>query len=310
MRQERGFFHGFEHFDRVTEPGVTIHGVRAGQGPPVLLLHGHPQSHCTWEAVAPRLVAAGYSVVATDLRGYGDSSRPDGGDQHINYSKRVMACDQVAVMRALGHERFAVIGHDRGGRVAHRMALDHEEAVSRVAVLDIAPTATMYRRTEREFATRYFWWFFLIQPAPLPERLIAGDIEFFLRSHLAGQSRTPGVPSEDLIEEYLRCYRIPGTIHAVCEDYRAAATIDLEHDAADAERRVAVPLLALWGGRGVVGQLYDVLATWREKAVDVRGTSLDCGHSPQEEAPDHTAAALIEFLGAGPTVGGAAAAWP
>jgi len=287
---------GFQPFDIETEPGVHIHGVRAGKGAPVLLLHGHPQTHATWHAVAPRLVAAGHTVVATDLRGYGDSAKPDGGEAHVNYSKRVTARDQVAVMRALGHDRFAVVGHDRGGRVAHRLALDHPDAVRRIAVLDIAPTATMYARTDRTFATRYFWWFFLIQPAPLPERLIAADPEFYLRHHLAGQSRTPGAPREELIQEYLRCYRQPGAIHAICEDYRAAASIDLEHDAADADRRIEAPLLALWGAKGVVGDLYDVLATWREKAADVRGQALACGHTLQEEVPAETAAALVDFL--------------
>lgn len=287
---------GFEPFDVETGDGVQIHGVCAGEGRPVLLLHGHPQTHVTWHEVAPRLVQAGYRVIAGDLRGYGDSSRPSGGQGHVNYSKRAMAADQIAVMRALGHQRFFVIGHDRGGRVAHRMALDHPDSLAGVAVLDIAPTSTMYARTDREFATRYFWWFFLIQPAPLPERLIEADPEFFLRHHLAAQSRSPGVPSEELIEEYLRCYRLPGTIHAICEDYRAAATIDLEHDAADAGRRIETPLLALWGAKGVVGKLYDVLDTWRAKAADVRGTALDCGHVPQEEVPVETAEALLAFL--------------
>jgi haloacetate dehalogenase len=291
------FLPGFECFDLQVAPGISIHGARAGSGPPVLLLHGHPQTHCTWHRVAPRLVDAGYCVVATDLRGYGDSSRPPGGEHHINYSKRAMARDQAELMRGLGHERFAVIGHDRGARVAHRIALDYPDSLTHVALLDIAPTATMYARTDRAFATRYFWWFFLIQPAPLPERMIEGDPEFFLRHHLTGQSKTPGVPSEPLIQEYLRCYRSPGTIHAVCEDYRAAASIDLDHDAADAERRVDIPLLALWGAKGTVGELYDVLATWREKATRVGGKALDCGHSPQEEAPELCAAALIEFLG-------------
>ena len=296
---EHTFMRGFERFNVATDEGISIHGVWAGTGPAVLLLHGHPQSHSTWNEVAPRLLEAGYCVVATDLRGHGDSSRIAGGENHIHYSKRSMARDQIAVMRALGHERFSVVGHDRGGRVAHRMALDHPAALHRVAVLDIAPTATMYARTNRQFATQYFWWFFLIQPAPLPERLIENDTEFFLRSHLTGQSRTAGSPSEALIQEYLRCYRLPGTVHAICEDYRAAASIDLEHDDADAERRIEVPLLALWGAKGVVGQLYDVLATWREKAIDVQGQALDCGHTPQEEAATPTAAALIEFLRAG-----------
>jgi haloacetate dehalogenase len=295
-RPVREFLAGFERFDLRTGAGIDIHGARAGHGPAILLLHGNPQSHCTWDQVAPRLVQAGYSVVATDLRGYGDSSRPAGGDNHVNYSKREMARDQIEVMRALGHPRFAVIGHDRGGRVAHRMALDFPGSLTHIAVLDIAPTATMYANTDRAFATRYFWWFLLIQPAPLPERLIEGDPEFFLRSHLAAQSRTPGVPSEPLIQEYLRCFRQAGSIHAICEDYRAAASIDLEHDAADAHRRIEIPLLALWGAQGTVGQLYDVIATWREKAAQVAGHALDCGHALQEEAPEQSAAALLEFL--------------
>src|SRR3954465_15462624 len=186
--------------------GARIRVATAGEGPPVLLLHGHPQNHLTWYKVAPRLVEAGYTAVASDLRGYGDSSKPPGGDGHVNYSKRAMALDQVEVMRALGFERFAVIGHDRGGRVAPRMVPDHPGAVERIAVLDIAPTATMYARTNKEFATRYFWWFFLIQPAHLPERLIGADPEFFLRTHIEGQSQTPGSTSEALFQEYLRCY--------------------------------------------------------------------------------------------------------
>jgi len=287
----------FESFDLEVEQGVRIHGVTAGNGPALLLMHGHPQTLSTWWAVAPRLVEAGYRVVATDLRGYGDSSRPPGGDDHINYSKRTMARDQVAVMRALGHERFAVIGHDRGARVAHRMALDYPQAVERIVVIDIAPTATVYARTDRRLATKYFWWFFFIQPAPLPEHLIEADREFFLRAHLSAQSRTAGVPSERLVQEYLRCYCLPGTVHAICEDYRAAAGIDLLHDAEDQEVRIRVPLLVLWGVQGVVAELYDVLSTWREKATDVRGRSLPGGHVPQEEAPMETAEALVEFLG-------------
>lgn len=268
----------------------------AGSGPPILLLHGHPQTHVTWHKVAPGLVSAGYAVVAADLRGYGDSEKPPGGENHFNYSKRAMALDQVEVMRSLGFPRFVVIGHNRGARVAHRMALDHPEAVDRLAVIDIAPTATMYGRTNKEFATRYFWWFFLIQPYDLPERMIGSDPEYFLRRHLAGQMKTPGAVNEAVIQEYLRCYRDPATIHAICEDYRAAASIDLEHDAADAGRMVTAPLLALWGAKGTVGALYDVLATWREKALDVRGRALDCGHSLQEEMPQETLAELLAFL--------------
>ena len=288
------FLPGFETRD-IETAGARIHLATGGIGPPLLLLHGHPQTRLTWHKIAPRL-AKRFTVVAPDLRGYGDSEKPDGGERHAHYSKRAMAADQVEVMRRLGFERFAVVGHDRGGRVAHRMALDHSEAVQRIAVLDIAPTATMYARTNKEFATRYFWWFFLIQPAPLPERLIAADPEFFLRTHIEGQSKTPASTGEALFREYLRCYLDPATRHAICEDYRAAATIDLEHNAADAERRIMAPLLALWGAKGTVGQLYDVLETWREKATDVRGRALDCGHTLQEEAPEETLRELLAFL--------------
>jgi haloacetate dehalogenase len=285
---------GFTSRD-VETASVRIRAAVGGSGPPLLLLHGHPQTHLTWHKIAPEL-AKRFTVVATDLRGYGDSAKPPGGVGHVNYSKRALAKDQVEVMRSLGFPHFAVVGHDRGGRVAHRMALDHADAVERLAVLDIAPTATMYARTDKEFATRYFWWFFLIQPFDLPERLIAADPEYFLRKHIEGQIKTPGAVDEAVFQEYLRCYLDPATRHAICEDYRAAATIDLEHDAADGERAVTAPLLALWGAKGTVGKLYDVLATWREKASDVRGRALDCGHAPQEEVPDETLRELLPFL--------------
>lgn len=288
------FLTGF-NVHRIDAAGTSIHAAVGGSGPPLLLLHGHPQTHVTWHKIAPRL-AERFTVVAPDLRGYGDSDKPDGGADHVNYSKRAMAADQVAVMRHLGFRSFATAGHDRGGRVAHRMALDHPGAVERLALLDIAPTTTMYARTNKEFATRYFWWFFLIQPAPLPERLIDADPAFFLRTHIDGQSKTPGSTSDAVFKEYLRCYSDPATRHAICEDYRAAASIDLVHDEADCDRRVEVPLLALWGAKGTVGQLYDVLETWREKAVDVRGRGLDCGHTVQEEAPDETLDELLAFL--------------
>ncbi len=295
---ERGtcpFLARFRLVDVAVGDGIVIRAALGGAGPPLLLLHGHPQNHITWRKIAPKL-ARHFTVVAADLRGYGDSSKPDGGAQHINYSKRRMAADQVTLMRVLGHPRFALAGHDRGGRVAHRMALDHPDAVAKLAVLDIAPTATMYARTDQAFATRYFWWIFLIQPAPLPERLIAADPEFFLRQHIEGQNKIDGATEPEAFADYLRCYRDPALRHAVCEDYRAAATIDLEHDAADADRRVIAPLLALWGARGTVGALYDVLQTWRDKALSVQGRALDCGHSLQEELPDETAAELQAFF--------------
>ena len=277
--------------------GVAIRARVAGEGRPVLLLHGYPQTHACWHRVAPLLVAAGFRVVAADLRGYGDSSKPASSADHAAYSKRAMAADQVAVMRALGHDRFAVAGHDRGGRVVHRMALDHPGAVRRLAVLDIAPTATMYARTDMAFATGYYHWFFLIQPAPLPERLIGADPEFYLRRKLAAWDRGADTFAPEAFAEYLRCFGDPASIAATCEDYRAAATIDLEHDAAEADRRVEAPLLALWGERGLVGRTYDVLATWRGKAVDVRGHALPTGHYLPEEAPDATAEALAAFFG-------------
>ncbi len=285
---------GFRQQD-IEAAGIRIRTAIGGDGPPLLLLHGHPQTHLTWHKVAP-VLARRFTVVATDLRGYGDSAKPEGGENHINYSKRAMAADQVAVMRALGHERFALIGHDRGGRVAHRLALDHPAAVEKLVVLDIAPTASMYALTDQDFATRYFWWFFLIQPFDLPERLIAADPDYFLDHHIAGQIKIPGSVDPRVMAEYRRCYRDPATRHAICEDYRAAAGIDLAQDAEDSDKRIAAPLLALWGGRGTVGALFDVLALWREKALDVRGQALDCGHSPQEEVPEALLAALDGFL--------------
>ena len=276
--------------------GVAIRVRQAGDGPPVLLLHGYPQTHACWHRVAPRLVAAGFTVVLTDLRGYGGSSKPASAPDHSTYSKRAMAADQVAVMRRLGHDRFAVAGHDRGGRVTHRMALDHPGAVARLAVLDIAPTATMYARTDMAFATGYYHWFFLIQPAPLPERLIGADPEFYLRRKLAAWDRGEDTFAPEAFEDYRRAFADPATIAATCEDYRAAASIDLEHDAADAGRTVAAPLLALWGEHGLVGRSYDVLATWREKADDVRGRALPTGHFLPEEAPEAVADALIGFF--------------
>ncbi len=285
---------GFRWLD-VDAGGTRIRTAIGGDGPPLLLLHGHPQTHLTWHKVAPRL-AERFTVVATDLRGYGDSAKPEGGPHHINYAKRPMADDQVAVMKALGHDRFKVVGHDRGARVIHRMALDHPQAVEKMVLIDIAPTATMYARTDMEFARRYFWWFFLIQPYPLPETMIGHDPDFFLDRHIAGQIKIPDSIDPRVMAEYRRCYADPASRHAICEDYRAAATIDLLHDAADADRKIEAPLLALWGGRGTVGALFDVMETWREKAADVRGHPLDCGHSPQEETPEALLKSLTDFL--------------
>jgi haloacetate dehalogenase len=234
-------------------------------------------------------------VVATDLRGYGDSSKPADGENHAGYSKRATARDQVELMRTLGFERFMVVGHDRGGRVAHRMALDHPEQVSRLVLLDIAPTLRMYRDTSKEFASIYFHWFFLIQPAPIPETLFAGHEDFFLRNW-AFRGMIPAVVTEAAYAEYLRCFEYPATLHATCEDYRAAATIDLEHDEADLDRKVRCPLLVLWGAQGAIARWYDVVATWQERATDVRGKALPGGHWLPEQVPDELYAELMAFL--------------
>ena len=276
--------------------GISINVATAGSGPAVLLLHGHPQTHVVWRHIAPRLVSAGFSVVAPDLRGYGDSEKPTSDASHSSYSKRDMAADQLALMQKLGFKTFSVVGHDRGGRVAHRLCLDNPSCVERMAVLDIAPTATMYALTDKEFATRYFWWFFLIQPFDFPERLIGSDPEYFLRRHISGQVKVKGSVSEEILQEYLRSYQNPETIHAICEDYRASATIDLKHDEQDAAIKIQAPLLAIWGDQSVVGNLYDVQATWQEKATNVVGYALPCGHSIPEECPSELAKFLIDFF--------------
>lgn len=236
-------------------------------------------------------------MVVPDLRGYGGSDKPQSTPDHATYSKRAMAQDQVDLMTYLGHDTFYLAGHDRGGRVAHRLALDHADRVSKVAVLDIAPTLTMYAQTERTFATAYYHWFFLIQPAPLPETLIAADPEFYLTSKLAAWGKSGmDIYDPDAVAEYVHHFSDPACIAATCEDYRAAATIDLDHDRADSDARITAPLLALWGGDGLVGKLYDVPAVWRDKATDVTGNALPCGHFLAEEKPDETASALIAFF--------------
>jgi haloacetate dehalogenase len=287
------FFPEFEPL-RIETEGATISGVKGGHGPPLLLLHGYPQTHAEWHRTAPAL-ARRFTVVATDLRGYGDSSKPADGTNHEGYSKRSMARDQIAVMKSLGFDRFAVVGHDRGGRVAHRMALDHPHAVSRLAVLDIVPTYRLYSSVTKAFAAAYYHWFFLIQPAPLPETLIGNSADFYLRDGTF-RGLIPSVITDELYAEYLRCYRNPKTLHAMCEDYRAAATIDLEHDKADLGVKLQCPLLAIWGAQGAMDPLYDVLATWRERASDVRGKSLPGGHWLPEQLPDELTAELLPFL--------------
>jgi len=287
----------FDGFERKTieTANATIHLVKGGRGAPVLLLHGYPQTHVMWHKIAPRL-AEDFSLVIPDLRGYGDSSKPPDGENHFGYSKRATAQDQVDVMTQLGFKQFAVVGHDRGGRVAHRLALDHAERVTKLAVLDIVPTYTLYHNVNKEFATAYYHWFFLIQAAPFPETLIGNDPEFYLNS-LLGRLKPKAITPE-AFAEYLRCFRDPATVHATCEDYRAAASIDLVHDEADMDRKVACPVLALWAEKGVMHRMYDVVAAWRERAVNVRGKPLPSGHFLPEEAPEETLAELRAFLSA------------
>jgi haloacetate dehalogenase len=276
---------------------ARIHYLRAGQGAPVLLLHGYPQTHACWHRIAPQL-ARRYTVIVPDLRGYGDSSKPPGDPDHANYSKRAMARDMVELMVDLGLDRFHLVGHDRGGRVAHRMAADHPDRVNTVTVLDISPTLRMFERTDMAFARAYYHWFLMLQPAPIPEEMLAGRVPLcFLGRIGRGPS---GLSSFDpaAVAEYVRCFADPAAIHASCEDYRAAGTIDLEHDRADraAGLKLPMPLLAIWGERGVVGTMFDCLGDWQDVASDVTGVALPCGHFIPEEQPQATLAQIETFL--------------
>jgi haloacetate dehalogenase len=277
------FFPGFKAF-KVAATGATINGVIGGSGPPVLLLHGAPQTHVSWRLIAPKL-AASRTVVAADLRGYGDSSAPPDGEGHANYAKRAMALDQVEVMHHFGFDRFPVIGHDRGGRVGQRMALDHPDKVARLAVLDIVPTYYLYTHVTIDFVQAYFHWFNYLRAAPGPEN----DLKAQTEAQLARAT-------SDIQREYLRTASRPENIHAMCEDYRAGASIDLKHDAADLDRKIACPLLVLWGERGPMGRLYDVLAIWRERGKNVTGKALPAGHNLQEEVPDLVLAEIRTWL--------------
>jgi len=290
-------FPGWRRFAIETAGGVTIAGSTAGAGPALLLLHGHPQTHAIWHKVAPALLQH-FTVVACDLRGYGDSSKPAGEPGHANYSKRSMAADMLAVMRRLGFERFAVMAHDRGARVAHRLLADAPQAVERAVLLDIAPTLAMYEGTTQAFARAYWHWFFLIQPAPLPERLIEADPGAYLRDVMGRRSAGLAPFDPRALAEYARCLALPGAAHGICEDYRAAASIDLEHDRFDRDngRLADTPLLALWGAEGVVARCFDPLLAWRRVARRVEGEALPCGHYIPEEAPDALLARALPFL--------------
>nr|WP_228535368.1 alpha/beta hydrolase [Noviherbaspirillum malthae] len=290
-------FTGFRTLTLDVDKHIGIRAVVGGNGPPLLLLHGHPQTHAIWHKVAPALCER-FTVVACDLRGYGDSSKPAGTDDHLNYSKRVMAGDMLQVMKQLGFERFSVMAHDRGARVAHRLAADHPEAVERAVLLDIAPTLAMYEQTSDAFARAYWHWFFLIQPAPLPERLIEADPAAYVHDVMGRRSAGLAPFDPRALDEYKRCLALPGTAHGICEDYRAAASIDLEHDRADrdAGHRLKMPLMVLWGEHGVVHRCFEPLEEWRRLANHVSGEALPCGHYIPEEAPAALLAKALPFL--------------
>ncbi len=289
----------FEGFASATSAphSALIHHRLGGSGPPLLLLHGHPQTSAMWHRVAPAL-AERFSLVLPDLRGCGDSERVAAGSDAAAYSKRAMAQDLLALMRSLGHERFAICAHDRGARVAHRLALDHPQAVTRLMLLDIAPTLAMYEGTSDAFARAYWHWFFLIQPAPLPERLIEADPTAYVNDVMVRRQAGLAVFDPAALSEYRRCVNIPGSAASICADYRASAGIDLEHDRADraAGHRLAMPLRVLWGEQGVVGRCFDVMRLWQACAVSASGRALPCGHYIAEEVPADLLGEMSSFF--------------
>jgi len=287
---------GFD-YQRIKTGGATINVAIRGKGAPLLLLHGYPETHRMWHKVAPAL-ADEFSVVCADLRGYGDSGKPEGTADHSNYSKRAMANDMIEVMAALGHHEFLLGGHDRGARVAYRLALDHPAAVKRLALLDIVSTKAVYEQGGMALATAYFHWYFLIQPRPLPETLIGHDPALWLGTAFSKLSADSTAFSDALIAEYLRTFGTPEGIHATCEDYRAGATVDLANDRADVDagRKIACPTLILWGARSVVGRMFQPLETWRDLVSSPIGEAIDCGHFIPEEKPVETLHALRGFF--------------
>ena len=282
---------------RIEVAGAEIHLRTGGDGPPLLLLHGYPQTHVIWHRVAPRLAQA-FTLVMPDLRGYGRSTGPAPDAAHANYSKRAMALDMVQVMAALGHERFALAGHDRGARVGYRLCLDHPDRVTRFAALDIVPTIEVWEDMDAERAISTYHWPFLAVPAPVPERLIGAAPEFYVKHLLDRWAGRRNALDPDAVAAYVAQFRLPSVLTATCEDYRAGATIDRVHDADDraAGRRIACPMLVVWGRGYSASREASPIVVWRRWVDDVREVPLDCGHFIAEEAPDECAAALLSFF--------------
>ncbi|MDB3954704.1 alpha/beta hydrolase [Alphaproteobacteria bacterium] len=286
----------FEQFkqDKINVNGININYKIGGKGEPLLLLHGYPQSHILWRKIAP-LFAENYTVICSDLRGYGDSDKPESDKSHLAYSKKKMGLDQNELMKKLGFNEYFLVGHDRGGRVAHRMAIDYKENIKKISVLDIVPTSHVFKNTNALLARRYYHWFFLIQSFPHPETMIGNDPEYYIRSKLKMWGANDEYLTEDVLQEYLRCFT-PETIHASCEDYRAGASIDLKHHEEDLHKKISCPLQVLWGAKATVEELYDPVKVWKEWAINVEGKSIDCGHFLPEESPIETYDAIIKFF--------------
>jgi haloacetate dehalogenase len=285
------YFKGFTNSKINTEDDIAINTWKGGSGKEaVLLLHGHPECHLMWRDVAPDL-ARDYTVVAPDIRGYGESSKPAGLPDHANYSKRVMARDMATVMKTFGIEKFHIAGHDRGGRVCHRLMLDYPEQIKSCTILDVIPTYDIYQATNAEMAQKYWHWFFFTQPFDFPEKFLSSLPEYMIRSNFAkktipGATRPNAFP-EDVVQEYIRIYSNPATVHAICEDYRAGWGIDMEHDRPDRERTIKTPIFCQWGSDGQICKFWDVLTTWKKLASDVRGAPVArCGHFIPEEQPE------------------------
>lgn len=294
----QGFKEGLMTTDHPEDGEISIAYQIAGEGPPLLLLHGFPQTKMIWHRVAPEL-SKNFTVVATDLRGYGNSSKPHGKQDHSNYSKRAMASDQAQVMNKLGFKEYSVVGHDRGGRVAHRLAVDHSSQVQNLMVLDISPTLAMYEQTNMEFAQSYWHWFFLTQKEPIPETLIGANPEFLMKQFMGGRHAGLGIFDQDCWKEYLTAMQDPNCLHAMCEDYRAAMSIDLEHDRRDIEAKTQlhIPVKVLWGEYGQVNNIFKPLEDWKRIAKNVTGHTVKSGHYIPEEIPKVLIGEINNFIG-------------